>query len=274
MLVARLNGPDEVPYMASEKIIDKLRKIQAMADGAAKIGSDVEAQAFAEMLQKMLLTHKLAMSDIEFAQMEQEEPVMQRDVVYPPNPDAARNYGNPRKTRVAWMESLAGIIARAHFCNLYTYKGSSRMGLIGRPSDIEIAEYMIVTLTRAADRLGYIAKQTFKKELADAGLHVSQAAGFRESWVTAFTYRLSTRYEAERRAATSQTQGLVRVNKSDAAVKAYMMEKAAGFKKGTVAKGRAAGHQEGYKRGREAADAIELRANGIKSGNAVKGELQ
>lgn len=254
-----------------EKVIDKLKKIKAMADGAAAIGSEAEAQAFAEMLQRMLLAHKLEMTDIEFAKMEQDEPVIQRDMVYPPNPEAARQYGNVRKTRVAWMERLAGVIARAHFCSIVVYKGTSRLALIGRPDDIMVAEYMIIVLQRAADRLGYLAKQTYKKELADAGKSVDLAKGFRESWVTAFTARLADRYEAERRAQTGQSTALVRVNKADAAVKDFIRQQRERGRlgKSSSLQGRAAHHHVGHERGRAAADAVDLRANGLKSGNTA-----
>ena len=255
-----------------EKVVDRLQKIKAMADSAQTIGSEAEAQAFAEMLQKMLLAHKLEMSDIEFEVMERDEPVIQRAMVYPPNPDAARNYGKHRKTRVAWMEQLAGVIARAHFCSIVVYQGSTRLALIGRPDDILVAEYMIIVLQRAADRLGYLAKQTYKKELADTGRDVSEAKGFRESWVTAFTHRLADRYEAERRAQTGQSTSMVRVNKADAAVKDFIAaaqkSKALGKSKGLSR--RSAHHKEGTARGTAAAEAVDLRANALKSGNTIR----
>ena len=46
-----------------------------MAEGAKAIGSEAEAQAFAEMLQKLLMDHKLEMTDLEFEEMEKEQPV-------------------------------------------------------------------------------------------------------------------------------------------------------------------------------------------------------
>ena len=45
-----------------EKVIDKIRKLNAMAEGAEKIGNRTEAEAFATKVQEMLLNHKLTMS--------------------------------------------------------------------------------------------------------------------------------------------------------------------------------------------------------------------
>ena len=228
--------------------------------------------AATEMLQKMLLAHKLEMSDIEFEVMERDEPVIQRAMVYPPNPDAARNYGKRRKTRVAWMEQLAGVIARAHFCSIVVHPSSTRLSLIGRPDDIMVAEYMIIVLQRAADRLGYNAKQTYKAELAKAGRDVKEAAGFRESWVTAFTRRLADRYEAERRAQTGQSTAMVRINRADLAVKDFIKAAYAdkNLKATTGLARRSAHHREGTARGTAAANAVELRANALKSGNTAR----
>lgn len=256
-----------------EKVVDRLKKIRAMAEGAAAIGSEAEAQAFAEMLQKMLFQHKLSMSDIEFAQMERDEPVIQRAVVYPPNPEAARNYGNHRKTRVLWMERLAQTIAKAHFCSIVVYSNSSKLGLIGRPDDIAVAEYMIVILQRAADKLGYNAKQDYKAELARKGIHVSAAAGFRESWLLAFTQRLSQRYREEKEAQTTgQSTALVRVNKAEEAVRDFIAEMMASKTLGaSKALSRTAAHnREGTQRGTAAANKVDLRANAIKDGGEIK----
>lgn len=93
-----------------DKIIEKLAKLRAHAESADKIGSTQEAEAFAAMLQKLLNKHKLEMTDIEFQQEEQDEPVEQHPVNW--------QDVKVRSTRVAWIEQLAIIITRAHFCRM------------------------------------------------------------------------------------------------------------------------------------------------------------
>ena len=63
--------------MTQEKILEKLGKIKAMADSAKEIGNEAEAQAFAAMLQNLLLKHKLDMTDVQYGVHLQEEPVEQ-----------------------------------------------------------------------------------------------------------------------------------------------------------------------------------------------------
>jgi hypothetical protein len=252
--------------MTQEKVIDKLRKIKAQADSAQAIGSEAEALAFAEMLQSMLLKHNLGMTDIEFAAMEEEIKVEQRDVYYPPNPDATRNYGKDRKTRVKWMEDLAAVIASAHFCQVVVGHKTSRLQLIGRPDDIAVAEYMIVTLQRLADKMSYDAKQTYKAELQARYGHVGAAAGFRESWLVAFINRLVVRYREKRAEHTqANSTALVRFNRAEKAVKDFIaaqMETGGLVDSNKLATMRAH-NGEGYKRGKDAAEAIRLDANGL-----------
>jgi hypothetical protein len=52
--------------MTQEKILDKLGKIKAHMESAQEIGNEAEAQAFAAMLQSLLLKHKLEMTDIQY----------------------------------------------------------------------------------------------------------------------------------------------------------------------------------------------------------------
>lgn len=240
--------------MTQEKLLEKLRKIKAMADGAKAIGSEAEAEAFADLLQKMLLDHKLEMTDIEFEQMEKEEPVTRRPIRYPEDL-------KDKRSRVAWRETLTSVVARAHFCRILVHPGSSRCTLVGRPDDIEVAEYMVVTLMSFVRSFSKKEEARYKREVGS-----ERARGFRDSWLNAFINRLSTRYEEERRARTSspnQSTALVRINRSEIAVQDYMKQ----FRKvGHVSINNGPYHAEGAARGRAAADAVNLRANAMKDG--------
>lgn len=43
-----------------EKILEKLRKLQAHADSAAEIGNEAEAEAFAAKVQELLTAYKIS----------------------------------------------------------------------------------------------------------------------------------------------------------------------------------------------------------------------
>ena len=247
-----------------EKLLEKLAKIKAHADSAKEIGSEKEAEEFAEMLQKMLLKHKLEMTDIEFTKMEVDEPVGTHRIDY-------EKWGvDVKKTRIEWMERLASIVARAHFCRILIHPRSSRVTLVGRKTDAEVAEYMIITLQRAVRNLCGWAYYNFKCECIKRDGNGKASNGFKEAWQKSFIERLAVRYEEEKKAqAGESSMALIRVNKSDTAVAQYMHNytRFAGS-----LKPQSAGNMEGTKRGREAADGINLKANAVKGGT-TRGEL-
>jgi hypothetical protein len=253
-----------------EKVIDKLRKLKAHADSAEKIGSQAEAEAFAEMMQRLLLKHKLEMTDIEFDKMEVEEPVDAHHIDYRKYEGAEKDGIRFKKVRVAWVEWLARIVAKAHFCRIMVHQRSNVISLIGRRSDAEVAEFMIVTLQRLVFRMAIRARLDYMKDCKRTG-EVPNCDGFKASWTRAFIGRLSERYEAERQTqAHSSSTALIRFNRSEHAVADWMKENT---KKAAVIHGsRMDGNAEGDRRGRAAADSVSLKANVVKEG-AVRGAL-
>jgi len=249
---------------AKDKVIDKIRKMQAHADSAHKIGSENEAEAFAEMIQRLLARHKLDMTDIEFSQMEVEEPVQQHSVDYD------KHGMKVSKSRVAWMEGLARIIANAHFCKILVHSGSSRISIIGRKSDADVAEYMIITLQRLIDKMSIKARLTHNNECKREG-RLGDIYGFRQSYIKSFVSRIAERYqEAKRSQEGESSTALVRINRAEQAVKDFIDEQYSSrrYQRASIVRGSSkAGNAEGHRRGRAAADAIDLNGKAVKSGN-------
>lgn len=266
---------------SQERLLEKLAKIKAMAEGAKAIGSEAEAQAFADMLNDLLVKHKIEMSDVEFANLEREEPV-EREPWAETNArtktliDAGVRH---RKNRVLWMERLAGVIARAHCCQTIVYSGSSTISLVGRRSDRAVADYMIVTLTRAAQDLAKHQLQKYRWEVYKRDGHCRAAQGFHAAFLQAFVMRLMERFDDRRRqreqAEGSTCTALVRIDKEQKAVddfikaakEAKTLHNAAGLRR--VAEH----HGEGIKRGRASADAVSLDGKAIEHNGDHKKEL-
>lgn len=267
-----------------DKIIEKLAKLRAHAESADKIGSTQEAEAFAAMLQKLLNKHKLEMTDIEFQQEEQDEPVEQHPVNW--------QDVKVRSTRVAWIEQLAIIITRAHFCRMLVHSGSSRITIIGRKSDAAVAEYMLVTLVRAAEKIARFERRAYRRECKRRCTYCGESReahvmlmlqgdshpyargdageGFKVAFLASFTSRLRERYEAERKAQENVSElALVRFNRADGAVKDFMTNMKT--RRASIVRGsRFTGNAEGRRRGRAAADNIGLRANAVGAGGQAK----
>ena len=243
--------------MTKERLLDKLAKIKAHAESAEKIGNEEEAHAFATMLQKMLHQNKLEMTDIKFAELDTDEPVKRHRIDYASYPDIEL-----KNARSQWMEQLASIIARAHFCRILVHPGSSRITLVGRKSDAAVAEYMFVTLIRATKRLATTAHGKFYREVLKRDGHAGAASGYKASYTKAFINRLAQRYQEEQNRTTeASSMALVRIRKSDKAVSDFMDElncsSAAALSRNLRF------NNDGARAGRAAADNIELRSNGI-----------
>jgi hypothetical protein len=265
-----------------EKLLDKLRKLKAHQESAEKIKSVEEAQAFGEMIQRLVLKHNLSMSDIEFEQHEKDEPIGEQWINW-----EAQGL-KTKSMRIEWEESLASIVARAHFCRILISHSSNRICLVGRKSDAEVAEYVLVTLRRAAKSLAYLAQSQFVKEnkasascqvcLRTKDDHVFESHpfrktestkhhGFKNSFLNGFVTRLSERFRQTREDVTSSSTALVRVNRVEQALKDHMSQ----YGSAKMVRGaRRDVNYEGLLRGRKAADDVNLTANAIKSGNPVK----
>jgi len=244
-----------------EKVIDKLRKLKAHADSAEKIGSREEAEAFAARFQQLLLKHKLEISDIEMEEEEAAEPVAEHWVDY--RKYASKAEPIPTGRRVIWMEHLAGIVARAHFCRILVVKNSTRIVLVGRKSDVEVAEFMLVTLVRTAVRLVRKEYTVARRENPHADMK-----GFNVSFLEAFIARLNERFnEGRRTAAASTSTALVRINRAEAAVVQYMERYS---KPASSLNHSEMYNSEGRRRGRAMADSVSLKSNAVRSGAATR----
>lgn len=235
--------------MTTDKVLDKLKKIQAHAESAAAIGNEAEAQAFASMLQRLLLTHKLEMTDLEFEVMEKIEPIIRKGIDYQ---DVAE-----KKSRVAWRENLASMLARAQFCRILVTPGSSRITLVGKAEDVAVVEYMIVTLTRATESIVKKEHQKYCWEVYKRDNNCTAARGFKESFLTGFLVRLNTRLKTERAAMVNTSTALVRVNTALSVVEKHI-EDDKKIKKSAALARMEAHNGEGLRRGKAVADGIDL----------------
>jgi len=257
--------------MTHDKIVDKLLKLKAMAEGAEAIGNEAEAAAFAEAFQRLMTTHKIEMTDLEFKAQEETDPVAEHRIDYTKY-DA--NY-KPKKVRIAWMETLSSIVARAHFCRILVYPGSSRIALIGRKQDAVVAEWMIVTMQRATEKIADKELQKYRWEVYKRDGNCAAAQGFRGAFIQAFVGRIKQRYDEIRReqAATVTGTGLMRLSKEMKAADAFI-ERQKEEKKYSNTKSlrrQSEWHGEGARRGANAADKINLGGKAVDSGRTTKG---
>lgn len=245
----------------TNKILDKIRKLNAKAESCKEIGSEHEAQAFAQMVNKLLNEHQLEMTDLQFEETRKSEPVDRMMV------DWKKYEVKTRLQRIKWIERLAMLVAQAHTCRILVIPGSSHIILVGTKTNREVAEYVLVTLVRTAEKIADAEYVKFFYEMRDRGT-VERARGFRAAFLDGFVERIGSRFDEEKRRRDSNSTALVRYNTAAADLELFM-KNLKGTKKATsLTKSRV--NYEGYKRGVQKANDMDLRGNAVKSGNDNK----
>jgi len=181
-----IKGNNETP---NARILARLAKIKALQAGAQ---TEAEAQTAARLLQELLIKHHLEMSDIEAVELDRTEPVEKEYL-------DGSEFGFRVQRRVAWMESLAGVVAKAHFCDNMVVSGSNTVVFVGRKSDRDVAKRIFIYLVSAArelaDREAAEYKRTFESKY---GWDKPDTTGFKTSFFTGFVNKIAERYTIQR----------------------------------------------------------------------------
>ena len=270
----------------NENVMRKLAKIKALADNA---GTEGEAMAAANMLNELLMKHKLGMSDIQWEEEVKTEPVERHPV------GGGAKYANGKYTyadypdveikskRLKWSEDLARMISRAYGCSWLLTVGSSRITFVGRKSNVMIVEYMYITMYRVIEKLSWKEYKTArnkvkweqikhlpKSEQSSAYVDYRDLSGYRSAWVQGFVDRVRELLEDMRRneeQAASSGTALMRIN-SDATEVAKFMQ---GMGKAVNSlRGNSAWNAAGREAGRAKASEVGLTATGMNKGAESK----
>jgi hypothetical protein len=208
-------------------IIDKLRKLINMERSAREIGSIAEAEAFASKVQELLDIHKLSMSEVDFDEREQEEPIEWEDF----DMDSI-DRGTRQKT--VWQLHIAMGVALANTCAVVAKKRSNSFTFVGRKSDRELCKVLFVYLLDLAFEMCEKASRENREAQHEAFQHESylgygrtQTFGtwmrqYKASWYAGFAVSIYNRFKAihnETKAKYVGTPGLVHINNDEALVK-------------------------------------------------------
>lgn len=237
-----------------EKILDRLRKLNAMAESAAELGNEHEAQAFAAKVQELLTAYKLSRADIG-SSAAKDEPI---NITYVSWSDLNLE---PRRVRVGWTERLGYFVAEAYYCDFIICGWGGNIGmLVGAETDRKIAVYMYVTLGRFLQILVEKEYAAAWKRCAAAG-DVTLCRGFKAGFTFGFLTRLKERFDEEIRPKAdvplSTTTAIVHVRKDSLdKVRSWMKDNLETKKIRSTQLDD--GSRDGRNRGRSAADALDL----------------
>ena len=240
----------------NEKVIDKIRKLYAKAESCEKIGNQAEGEAFAAMVNQLLIKHNLSMASVEWAQRNEEDPIAKEWVDF-----QAYNI-NIKHHRFQWPEQLASLICRAHFCKLLISGNTNELCFVGHKSNHEVAEYLFVTMYRLATVLSEKAYVAYFYEHWNND-DVTSARGFKSTWLYGFLSSLRERFDQERKAVDMPTNSttLVKINQTLAVVENWLNQNVKSERGRSLNQFKS--NNEGVKQGKQAAADISLRANAI-----------
>jgi hypothetical protein len=257
------------------KVIDKLVKLQKSRESEAAIGNTAAAEAFAGMINKMLIENELNPSDIDYARATDKDPVIEVRV-------NQEQYGIKKlQMRMAWQESLARVVAKAHLCTFLIHPRSNSITFVGTRSHALVAEYAYGILVPAAKEMSLKEGRAFLRKCQKEG-DSSKASGFGPSWLDAFVHRIAERFDEARKAAVAiavqdapgtKSVALMRLDGALIKVQKYIDDKFSGRRSVNPVYGVRTNHAVGRAMGRAAADAMAIGRKGISSGGAVKGLL-
>jgi hypothetical protein len=237
-----------------ERIVARVRKLQAKADSLREIGSHAEAEAFAAGVAKTLLKYRLSMSDIDFAAYVDAEPMGKVDV---------NDLGTVR--RQLWYCRLAHVVAKAHDCRAINHGSQdSAITIYGRPTARELAVYVLSMLVHDCERERRKAYGAAKA----AGRYMG---GFNGSFRESYVHHIAERYRDERASMERTATGtaMVRINQEAVAVLDFVTQdlRAQGFGGIKHNGGRVnMRNADAADAGRNAAARANIRGNGVRSG--------
>jgi hypothetical protein len=263
-----------------EKMIKKLVKMQASRDSEQAIGNSAAAEAFASAINRMLIEYELNPSDLDYARATDADPIIEMRV------DLLKYQIEKKKTRVAWQESLARVVAKAHLCTFLLSPGSNNIWFVGTKSHAMVAEYVFGTLVPAAARMSYIEYRRFRQATKPVNGKYSrpETHGFIEAWLDAFITRITERFDDARKSMITEiavdmpgasSQALIRLDGAMMKVQTYIDDKFKSGRRGAspLSRGRSS-NVEGAARGRAAANNMTIGRRAVTGSASVKGLLK
>jgi hypothetical protein len=258
-----------------EKVLRKLVKMQACRESEAKLGNSAAAEAFAAAINRMMLEYELTASDVEHTKASANDPIIEMPV------NLRKHDVKLKRTRVAWQEALARVVAKSHLCTWLLRTGANQVWFVGTRSHATVAEYVYGTLVNAAERMAEKEYVSYFRACQAQG-DPSLARGFKASWLDAFITRISERFEEERQAAVEEaaahygdveegtSTALARIDSALVRAREYVENKFHGRSRAKAAYLRSCrgSHAAGRARGKAAADRMVIGRRALRGGAA------
>lgn len=194
-------------------IVSKIKKLSDKARSAEKIGSEAEAQAFAAKAAELMRQHAVTQREVE-ASGEDAEEIGKTWVNW------AKHGMKNTSRRCQWVERLARTVTTCCGCDFYIILGTNTIVIVGPESSAKIAEYMLVTLTRAAKDISLKEYDKYWHEVNSRG-EAWRARGFKASFLQGLVRKVCQRIEDMLDPNGGDTEALTYIGNQLARVRAY-----------------------------------------------------
>lgn len=227
--------------MENEKIIDKIRKLLALATSS----NENEAQNAMLMAQKLMAQHNIEMSQVEDA---------------PVDHDVLEEEADKKAHCTKWKRRLASVIANNFKCDIY-YHGNRKYSTIfvGKRESIDIAKMVYNSAVMFIDvNFAKYWNETGKwggsfDLFGDPDLKfvherpLSDSIRMKDSYARGFIERLRGRFEEQKREAEKQGWGLVLVKDTDVVAHMQAIHFSKGRMNNSATEIDSASYRKGYK---------------------------
>lgn len=248
--------------MDRQKALDKIKKLLDHAASAEKIGNEHEAASFASAAQKMLLSHKLSMADVENLQELEEEVKIDCETY---DWEAAGMKGKGK--RCQWTERLAATVATHNGCKILVYDASNRIQLIGSEASRLVVVYLLNVLARfAIDSMNKEYRRLYHQYKKTDETYLLK--GFRRGFMLGFVKRIDERMEEQKMQDLSETvteRGLMVLDKEEQALNDYLED--LNIRPANRLGGRI--NEDGISAGKKAGNNANINCNGVRNDSAT-----
>lgn len=173
--------------MCREDILEKICKLNKMAESAAKIGNEAEASAFAQKVQHLLMQHKLDMSAIDGIDMKDDIQIDEEFFTW--------DIGTSKK-RSRWLQTLAYYVAKYNGCRTAVAPKTNCIWIIGTKQSRQVVGYLMNVLARVGkDMMEKEYRQLYYQAKKVGRTHTLK--GWRKSFALGYVSAIGRRMKEE-----------------------------------------------------------------------------
>lgn len=126
-----------------DKIIDRIKKLLRLAD-VKRGATPEEAANAAAKAQALLFEHNLSMASLgDLGKEERPEEIEQQNA----------DLSNATYQTVKWHRALVFAISKPLFCRVVCWSGEQRVSIIGKPSNIQVVNYLYFYLSTEIEKM-------------------------------------------------------------------------------------------------------------------------